>query len=294
MVCSMTGFGRGEAVEGSRRITVEMKSVNNRFLDLSMKMPRMLNPYEAKIRTEVGRFIRRGKVDLFISYVNLEDPGEEVCYHPSLAAEYLQHLGEMKEAFGLSGEVSLSLLAGLPDVFMLEDSESDDTDLWPLLAQALDEAGNAILEARKKEGEFLRDDLLRKLDAMTEEVDFITRRAPDIVTAYRARLTGKIQDLLGDTSVDEARIAQEVTMYADKICVDEELVRLRSHICTARELLGTADGDGVGRRLDFLAQEMNREANTILSKTDDAEISNAGILLKTNIEKVREQIQNLE
>ncbi len=118
MVCSMTGFGRGEAVEGSRRITVEMKSVNNRFLDLSMKMPlpRMLNPYEAKIRTEVGRFIRRGKVDLFISYVNLEDPGEEVCYHPSLAAEYLQHLGEMKEAFGLSGEVSLSLLAGLPDV----------------------------------------------------------------------------------------------------------------------------------------------------------------------------------
>ena len=183
MVCSMTGFGRGEAVEGSRRITVEMKSVNNRFLDLSMKMPRMLNPYEAKIRTEVGRFIRRGKVDLFISYVNLEDPGEEVCYHPSLAAEYLQHLGEMKEAFGLSGEVSLSLLAGLPDVFTLEDSESDDTDLWPLLAQALDEAGNAILEARKKEGEFLRDDLLRKLDAMTEEVDFITRRAPDIVRA---------------------------------------------------------------------------------------------------------------
>lgn len=294
MVCSMTGFGRGESVEGSRRVTVEIRSVNNRFLDLSMKMPRSLYPYEAKVRAEVGRFIRRGKVDLFISYVNQEDPGEEVCYHSSLAAEYLRHLGEMKEMFGFSEEVSLALLAGLPDVFTLEDSERDDTDLWPLLEKALDEAGNAILQAREKEGEFLREDLLRKLGAMTEEVDFITQRAPDIVTAYRARLTGKIQDLLGDTGVDEARIAQEVTMYADKICVDEELVRLRSHICAARDLLCATEGDGVGRRLDFLAQEMNREANTILSKTDDAEISNTGILLKTNIEKVREQIQNLE
>lgn len=299
MVYSMTGFGRGEAADEKRRITVEIKSVNNRFLDLSMKMPRKCNPLEAKIREELKKYLQRGKVDLFITCEDLTDSGEKVCYNRALAEEYRKYLREMAEEFGLEDDIRLSTFARLPDVLTLEDTETEDDSLWPLLQQALDQAGEAVSAARAREGEFLCSDLLKKLDDMTEAVDFIGERSPQIVAEYQTRLSDKIHELLGEAGADEARIAQEVTMYADKICVDEEMVRLRSHIRATRQTLESASAaprgaEGIGRRLDFLAQEMNREANTILSKTDDVEISAQGIQLKTDIEKVREQIQNLE
>ena len=292
MIKSMTGFGRCEVQEGQRKITVEMKSVNHRYLDVAMKMPKKLNFFEAAIRSELKNFIQRGKVDLFINYEDYTQTNVCVKYNRELAEEYLKYLNQMAEEFSLDNDVRVSALSRYPEVLTMEEQTVDEEKLWKLLEQAIKGAAQGFVETRIKEGENLKNDLLEKLNEMLGHVDFITERSPQIIAEYRQKLRDKVKDLLEDSKVDENRLLTEVTIFADRVCVDEELVRLRSHIEATKEAL--IQGGSIGRKLDFIAQEMNREANTILSKSSDLEISNRGIGLKTEIEKVREQVQNIE
>lgn len=292
MIKSMTGFGRCEIAKGDRKITVEMKSVNHRYLDVSIKMPKKLNFFEAAIRNELKNYIQRGKVDVFIAYEDLTESNVCVKYNKELAAEYMKYLTQMAEDFSLDNDIRVSTLSRYPEVLGMEEQTVDEEELWQLLAEAIGGAAQKFVETRIKEGENLRDDLVSKLDGMLAHVDYITERSPQIIAEYRQKLEEKVKELIGDVQIDESRLLMEVTIFADKVCVDEELVRLRSHIETTRENL--IQGGSIGRKLDFIAQEMNREANTILSKANDLEISNRAIELKTEIEKVREQIQNIE
>ena len=292
MIKSMTGFGRCEIAKGERKITVEMKSVNHRYLDVSIKMPKKLNFFEAAIRSELKNYIQRGKVDVFIAYEDLTESNVCVKYNKELAAEYMKYLTQMAEDFSLDNDIRVSTLSRYPEVLGMEEQTVDEEELWQLLAEAIGGAAQKFVETRIKEGENLRDDLVSKLDGMLAHVDYITERSPQIITEYRQKLEEKVKEMIGDVQIDENRLLMEVTIFADKVCVDEELVRLRSHIETTRENL--IQGGSIGRKLDFIAQEMNREANTILSKANDLEISNRAIELKTEIEKVREQIQNIE
>lgn len=292
MIKSMTGFGRCEVQEAERKITVEMKSVNHRYLDVNIKMPKKLNFFEAAIRNELKNYIQRGKVDIFITYEDFTESNVCVKYNKELASEYMQYLQKMAEDFGLDNDVRVSSLSRYPEVLTMEEQTIDEEALWQLLDKAIKGAAEGFVETRIKEGQNLRDDLIEKLNGMLAHVDFITERSPQIIAEYKQKLEDKVKDLLDDVKVDESRLLMEVTIFADKVCVDEELVRLRSHIETTRDTL--VAGGSIGRKLDFIAQEMNREANTILSKSNDLEISNRAIELKTEIEKVREQIQNIE
>ncbi|MBP3198810.1 MAG: YicC family protein [Butyrivibrio sp.] len=295
MVCSMTGFGRCEVTEGQRKYTVELKSVNNRYLDINIKMPKKFNAFESAIRAELKNYMKRGKVDVFISYEDFSESDSKVKYNKAIAEEYFNYFKEMSTDFGLDNDIRVSVLSRFPEVFTMEEEALDEDEVWSGLKKAINGAGKEFFESRAKEGEFLCKDLTEKLDVMYSNVEFITERSPIIIQEYKTKLREKIQDLLEDKQIDENRIAMEVTIYADKVCVDEELTRLRSHILATKDtLLSEDDKDGIGRKLDFLAQEMNREANTILSKSTDLKISDVGIALKTDIEKVREQIQNIE
>lgn len=292
MIKSMTGFGRYEIAEEERKITVEMKSVNHRYLDVSIKMPKKLSFFETAIRSELKNYIQRGKVDVFITYEDFTESNICVKYNKEVAAEYVKYLEQMQKDFSLDNDIRVSTLSRYPEVFSMEEQTVDEEELWKLLDKAIKGAVEGFVASRIKEGENLRDDLIAKLDGMLEHVDFIEKRSPEIITEYRQKLEDKVKELLGDAQVDESRLLMEVTIFADKVCVDEELVRLRSHIEMTKDNL--MQGGSIGRKLDFIAQEMNREANTILSKTNNLEISNHAIDLKTEIEKVREQIQNIE
>ena len=292
MIKSMTGFGRCEVSEGSRKFTVEMKSVNHRYLDVNMKMPKKLNFFESSIRNELKNYIQRGKVDLFITYEDFSENNVCIKYNRELAGEYMKYLGQMAEEFGLDNDVRVSALSRYPEVLTMEEQVVDEDELWKELQRALQGAAEGFVETRIREGENLKNDLLGKLDGMLTHVDFISERSPQIIAEYKQKLREKVEELLEDTKVDESRLLMEVTIFADKVCVDEEIVRLRSHIETTKKTL--TEGGSIGRKLDFIAQEMNREANTILSKANDLGISNRAIELKTEIEKVREQIQNIE
>ena len=292
MIKSMTGFGRCEVQEADRKITVEMKSVNHRYLDVNIKMPKKLNFFEAAIRSELKNYIQRGKVDIFITYEDFTESNVCVKYNKDLAAEYMTHLKQMAEDFSLDNDVRVSCLSRYPEVLTMEEQTVDEEKLWQLLEKAIKGASESFVETRIKEGENLKNDLIEKLNGMLAHVEFITERSPQIIAEYKQKLEDKVKELLEDTKVDENRLLMEVTIYADRVCVDEELVRLKSHIETTKDTL--IAGGSIGRKLDFIAQEMNREANTILSKSNDLEISNRAIELKTEIEKVREQIQNIE
>ena len=292
MIKSMTGFGRCEVADEKRKFTVELKSVNHRYLDVNIKMPKKLNFFESTIRNLLKEYIERGKVDVYITYEDYTEDNYTLRYNSALAAEYLGYLNSMAEEFHLDNDIRVSTLSRYPDVLVMEEQDIDEKELWSGLEKALRGACEQFVESRVKEGEALRNDLLDKLDAMLSDVDFIEERSPQIMKEYRMRLEEKIQEILGDRQIDDSRIATEVTIYADKVCVDEETVRLRSHIMTTKDTL--IAGGSIGRKLDFIAQEMNREANTILYKANNIEISDVGINLKTSIEKVREQIQNIE
>lgn len=292
MIRSMTGFGRWETVTEEYRISVEMKAVNHRYLDMGIKMPRKFNLFEAAVRNLLKNYIQRGKVDVYIAYEDYTE--EKLClkYNSSLASEYMDYFQKMQERFGIENDVKVSVLARMPEVLTMAQAPEDEEQMWKQLSQVVEEAAKHFVESRVQEGEKLKADLLGKLDYMESLVDFIEERSPEILKEYRARLEDKVRELLDNTALDEARIAAEVVLYADKICVDEETVRLRSHINATRTELNK--GGSVGRKLDFIAQEMNRESNTILSKSTSLDISQRAIALKTEIEKVREQIQNIE
>ncbi len=292
MIKSMTGFGRCEKATDQYKISVEIKSVNHRYLDMSIKMPKKFNYFEAALRNLLKNDIQRGKVDIFITYEDYTTQTMQLKYNEGLAAEYMEYFRKMKEQFGLTDDVSVTQLARMPEVLTMEETPEDEDSMWKLLSGAVEEAAKAFVETRIREGEHLKNDLISKLDEMLALVEEIENRSPSIVDEYRARLTEKVKELLESNTVDESRIVTETTIFADKICVDEETVRLRSHIAATKKELEA--GGSVGRKLDFIAQEMNREANTILSKANDLEVSGKAIELKTGIEKVREQIQNIE
>lgn len=289
---SMTGFGRAEVSNDQYRLSVEVKSVNSRFLDLSIKMPKKFNALEANIRNTVKEYISRGKVDLFITYESFSEKGKALRLDLPLAKEYLESMRTLVAALGVEDNVKVTNLAALPDVLVLSEESEDDEALWESLKPSLVGALERFSETRVMEGENLQKDLLGKLSEMEAIVNRIDARSPEITAAYEARLRAKVSELLEGTGIDEARIVQEVTIYSDKICTDEERVRLHSHIKNMRTKL--QNGGLVGRELDFVAQEMNREANTTLSKANDLIVSEDAIGLKTLIEKIREQIQNLE
>ena len=293
MIKSMTGFGRCEVSEGDRKFTVEMKGVNHRYLDANIRMPKKLNFFDSAIRTVLKQYVTRGKVDIFITYEDLTENQVALKYNESLAKEYLDAFKKMEETFGLENDIRVSTVSRCPEVLTMEEQSADEDELWKGLKKALEGALKQFVETRGIEGENLKNDIIAKLDGMSEKVACIEVRSPEIVAEYRAKLEEKVKELLADTQMDEGRIAAEVVIFADKICTDEEVVRLKSQIAHMKETFATEE-NGIGRKLDFIAQEMNREANTILSKANDIEVSNYAIDLKTEIEKVREQIQNIE
>ncbi len=292
MIKSMTGFGRGEFSGSTLKFTVEVKSVNHRYLDSNVRIPKEYAFLDTSIRSELKKYLGRGKVDVFVTYEVIGDADYDLQFNEHLAQEYVDAYARMAERFDLVNDLTAAKLGALPEIFRLKEDSMNEDEVWSVLKQALDQALEMLVEARKREGENLKKDLTGKLEHMKDLVERIVERYPDIISAYEERLKEKITSLLGDSQIDESRLAAEVVLFADKLATDEETVRLRSHIDTMlKELDG---GDDIGRKLDFIAQEMNREANTILSKANDLETSNIAIDLKTVIEKIREQVQNIE
>lgn len=288
----MTGFGRSEVATEKRKIIIEMKAVNHRYSDINIKMPKKLSIFESFLRNQLKQQVQRGKVDIFVTCEDDTEQNISLKYNEELAAEYVKYFKKMGDTFQLDHKVKISDLAKMPDVFVLEDSTTDEEEIQKQLEEAFRLAIDDFIITREKEGEHLKQDLLKKLEGMLEGVCYIEERSPELIRAYREKLESKVKELLGNSNFDDSRIMTEVVLFADKICVDEETVRLKSHITNMVQLLN--EGGFVGRKLDFIAQEMNREANTILSKMNDISIVNKAIDLKTDIEKVREQIQNIE
>lgn len=288
----MTGFGRSEVATEKRKIIIEMKAVNHRYSDVNIKMPKKLSIFESFLRNQLKQQVQRGKVDIFVTCEDDTEQNISLKYNEELAAEYVKYFKKMGDTFQLDHKVKISDLAKMPDVFVLEDSTTDEEEIQKQLQEAFRIAIDDFIITREKEGEHLKQDLLKKLEGMLEGVSYIEERSPELIRAYREKLESKVKELLGNSNFDDSRIMTEVVLFADKICVDEETVRLKSHITNMVQLLN--EGGFVGRKLDFIAQEMNREANTILSKMNDISIVNKAIDLKTDIEKVREQIQNIE
>lgn len=292
MIRSMTGYGRGEQVLHDRTITVELRAVNNRYLDCSVKLPRLYVFAEEAIKAQVQKSVGRGKVDVFLTIDSAAADKVSVTLNKPVADGYYMALTQMRDAYGLRDDISVSLLSRFPDVFLVEkeqgDAEEIVADISQVLAQALEEF-NAM---RTREGEKLAQDIRGKAEKIAQLVAQVEARSPESVNEYREKLRQRMQEVLENTQLDETRILTEAAIFADKVAVDEETVRLHSHLDQLREML-TQDGS-VGRKLDFLIQEFNREANTIGSKCSDVALSRVVVDLKGEIEKIREQVQNIE
>ena len=293
MIRSMTGFGHGEVSnDKNQKVTVEMKSVNHRYCDISLKLPKKLAMFEANIRNIMKEYASRGKIDIYVSYEDLSETAVSLHYNQAMAEEYMQVFKKMQEDFNIETKITAEALAKYPEVVTIEEVQQDEEVWWEMLEAAFLQAAEKFVETRTIEGANLKRDLLGKLDQMAADVAFIEERSPQIIAEYRSKLEEKVKEFLEDSTIEENRIAAEVTLYADKIAVDEEIVRLQSHISSMTDVLES--DESIGRKLDFMAQEMNREANTILSKSSDVDLADHAIELKTNVEKVREQIQNIE
>lgn len=293
MIYSMTGFGRGEVQDEQLKIMIEMKSVNHRYLDVNVRVPRKLSFLEQHIRKNVKEYGNRGKVDVFVNMEHVQGDASGIKYNKETAAAYRECVKQISQDFELEEDLSAYRLSKYPEVITQEEESLDEDSIASLVDKAMEEAGNMFRESRRIEGSGLQEDLLCKLGKVSSLVEQVKARSPEIVEEYRQKVTDRIQELLGDGQLDERVLATEIILYADKICVDEEIVRLQTHVAHMTETLAQAK-EAVGRKLDFLTQEMNREANTILSKANDSIMSEYGIELKTEIEKIREQIQNIE
>ena len=292
MIKSMTGFGRGTMDEDGIGFVVEIKSVNHRYLDLNIKMPRSLNPLEDKIRKIITGKISRGKVDVFITQNKTLCQNEIASLNTLLADSYIKCLQDIKERYKLIDDISVSLIAKFPEVVQLEQQEPDIDKVWEVLASPLSNCIGELIAMRILEGEKLKEDILSRCELIGDYISKVEGKASTVVVNYREKLNSRIKELLKNVPIDENRIAIEVTIYADKASIDEEIVRLRSHLNQVNEALALSEP--VGRKLDFIVQEMNREANTIDSKADDLDIVNFTLNIKSEIEKIREQIQNIE
>ncbi len=292
MIKSMTGFSRWEQEADGFRIRTELKSVNHRYLDLSVRLPRLYSYLEDKVRDLIKKYLNRGKADLFISIERETGDGKQVLLNEEYAQSYIAALTKLKETFSLAGEVSLSVAARNHELFVSEETEEDEEKIWELLSSCLEQMLEGFLKMRQTEGECLKADLEEKLSGVKELVGEIKRREPEATEQYEKRLRQKIEEALSAAEPDPQRLLTEVAIFSEKTAIDEELVRLDSHMKSFSDTLHA--GGAVGKKLDFIMQEMNREINTIGSKANNLEISKIVIDVKSEFEKIREQIQNIE
>lgn len=292
MVKSMTGFGRYELFENNKKICIEIKSVNHRYLDINLRLPRNFMMFESELRNIVKQFAARGKIDVFVNYEDLEGTDVRLNSNKALISQYLNTFECISEEFKVHNNITMSDLISLPEVITTEEIQDNVEEQRLLLAKSLTEASKNFVKTRAEEGLRLKSDIELKIENIRNNVQIIVSKSPQLVEEYRINLENKMKELLEKTDIDESRIVMETVVFADKSSLDEELVRLSSHIEQVKQTL-VLDTD-IGRKLDFIAQEMNREANTILSKSSDLEVSNIAIELKTDIEKIREQVQNIE
>lgn len=293
MIRSMTGYGKGENEAHDRRFTVEIKSVNHRYNDITIKSPRFMNYLEDKIRKTLTKRIFRGKTDVYINFETFSEDDVTIKLNEHLAHAYIDKLNYLEKAYGITSQNKLDLVAKFPDVISAQKVEEDGDIIWETLEPALSRAIDNFIAMRETEGEALKGDIFRKSDKIKEITDTIKERSPIVVEEFKEKIKNRLAELFDKSPVDEQRIAQEITIFADKACVDEELTRMYSHIEQLKQIFASGDAT-IGRKLDFLVQEMNREANTTGSKSNDIKITQAAIELKTEIEKIREQIQNIE
>ena len=292
MVKSMTGYGRAEETFNGCTITVELRSVNNRYLDCNIRIPRLYLFAEEAIKSRVQSSISRGKVDVFVTLDSAGAERVQVSVNRPVADGYYAALKQLAEEYGLAGDISVSLLSRFPEVLLAEKAEEDVEEMAGDICSVLDQALRDFDQMRTKEGERLKEDILSRAAAIEEKVSLVEKRSPQTVAEYRAKLEARMNEVLSNTQLDPARILTEAAIFADKVAVDEETVRLRSHIGQLRGML--SKGGATGRKLDFLIQEFNREANTIGSKCSDIEIAGQVVDIKAEIEKIREQVQNIE
>lgn len=292
MIKSMTGFGRAQETVDGMTVTVELKSVNHRYFEFTAKVPRTYGFLEEKLKSFLNARVSRGKMECYVSIENLEESDMEVVVNPSLAKGYVDALRTLSETFGLKEDYSAISIAKFPDVLTLRKAPADEEKVWNAVQKVTELAVERFVTMRETEGEKLRADILSKADTILEHVAFVESRSPQTVREYHEKLRQRMEELLENTQVDEQRLLTEAAIFADKVAVDEETVRLRSHISQLREFLN-AD-EPIGRKLDFLVQEMNRESNTIGSKAQDVEIAKRVIAIKAEVEKIREQVQNIE
>lgn len=292
MIKSMTGFGRGHRVLNGRDITVEIRSVNHRYYEFSSRLPRSLGYVEEKLKSLLQGRISRGKVEVSVLLSNVEAADEKITINREIVKEYIDALRSVKEEFGLTDDLSLSNILRIPDAFTVVKTETDEEQLWEDIRVTAEEALEHFISMRENEGARMKQDILSRLDKIEEWVGVVETRSPQVVEDYRKRLYDKMCEVLSTTNIDEGRILLEAGIFSEKTAVDEETVRLRSHIAQFRSMLES--GEPVGRKLDFLVQEMNRETNTIGSKVQDIEVTRIVVDQKSEIEKIREQIQNIE
>ncbi len=292
MIRSMTGYGRAEEIIDGFSICVEFKSVNHRYFEFYAKVPRIYGFLEEKLKSFTNSLVSRGKVECYVSVDSLEEAESEIIVNHSLAKGYYDAVKEISEQLGIDGEISAASISRYPDVITLHKAPDDEEKIWNCVKQVAAKAVEKFVEMRTAEGEKLKADVLSRADYIIECVEFVEERSPQTVKEYNEKLIARIKELIGDASVDEQRLLNEAAVFADKIAVAEETVRLRSHIDQLRQFM-EAD-EPIGRKLDFLVQEINREANTIGSKAQDVEIAKRVIAIKAEVEKIREQIQNIE
>lgn len=294
MIRSMTGFGRGEYTDGKRNITVEIKSVNHRYSDISIKMPRRYGFAEDKVKTTVKEKLRRGKVDVSIMVENITENDINIKLNEPIARQYFDNLKLLQETFDLNGDISLRLLATMPDVMKAIPDVEDEEEITKAILIPTAEAAANLEKMREVEGAKLAEDLIAKGENIKSILDKIAERSPLVVKEYTAKLRARIAELIdGNAQIPEDRILTEAAIFADKCAIDEEITRLNSHLIQLKKIL-TSNNDAEGKKLDFLVQEMNREANTIGSKANDITITNYMLEIKSEIEKIREQVQNIE
>ena len=292
MIKSMTGFGRGHKVLNGRDITVEIRAVNHRYYEFSARLPRSLGYIEDKLKSMLQGRINRGKVEVSVLVCNVAAADEKITINKEIVRDYVEALRSVKDEFSLQDDLSLSNILRIPDAFTVVKEETDEEQLWEDIKSAAEEALEHFIAMREAEGERMKQDVMSRLDRIEEWVGIVEQRSPMIVEDYRRKLYDKMCEVLESTSIDENRILMEAGIFSEKTAVDEETVRLRSHIAQFRTMLES--GEPVGRKLDFLVQEMNRETNTIGSKANDLETGRLVVEMKSELEKLREQVQNIE
>lgn len=292
MIKSMTGFGRATGEKDGYIISVELKSVNHRYFEFNCRLPRQYGFAEEKLKSYVNSKVSRGKVDCFLGIEALDTDNADVVVNHTLASAYIKAMNELAQEYSLKNDISSVSVSRFPDVFVLKKADEDEEKLWGYIKEVADEAIEKFVAMRETEGEQMKKDVLSRADYILDCVSFIENRSPQTVKEYNDKLIARVHELIGDATLDEGRIIQEVAIYADKVAVAEETVRLRSHISQLKAFLESSEP--VGRKMDFLVQEINRETNTIGSKACDVEIARKVVDIKAEVEKIREQIQNIE